>query len=148
MLIAQIHEKKAAPPTTMQNVQMMRSEPCNDEPMVNMVVRSGIAIGEVNGKTNMEARESFTGVSTQGSRDGPELDRDPSTLGTLLETCIKLLHDNREVRGLQEVMNRCVGKIRKTRIADRSGNAVNGIHWRLGDGSGHFGPRFECKRIT
>lgn len=73
MLLAQIHKKKEAPPTTMKNVKMMRSKPCNDEPIVNMVLWSGIATGEVNGKANMEARESFMGVSTQGSRDQPEL---------------------------------------------------------------------------
>lgn len=57
----------------------------------------------------MEARESFTGIFTRGSRDRPELDRDPSMLTTFLETCIKLLRDNRAVRGLQEVINRCTG---------------------------------------
>jgi len=30
-------------------------------------------------------------------------------LTTFLETCIKLLRDNRVVKGLQEVINRCVG---------------------------------------
>ena len=69
MLIAHIRDKKAMPPTTTQNVQMMRSEPRDGEPKINMVIRSGAAIGEDNGVTNMEARESFMGVSTQGSRD-------------------------------------------------------------------------------
>ena len=87
----------------------MRSEPCDDEPTVNMVLQSGAATREVNGETNMEARESFMGVSTQGSRDRLESDRDPSMLTTFLETCIKLLRDNREVKVLQEVINRCAG---------------------------------------
>ena len=43
MLIVQIHKKKATPLTTTQNMQMMRSEPRDDEPMVNMVVRSSAA---------------------------------------------------------------------------------------------------------
>lgn len=108
MLIAHICEKKAAPPTTTQNVEMMRSEPCDDEHVVNMVMRSSIAIREVNGKTNMEARERFMGVSTRGSTDRPKLDREPSMLTTLLETCIKLLHDNKVVRGLEGVINKCM----------------------------------------
>lgn len=106
---SKIHEKKATPPITTQNVQMMRSEPCNDELMVNMVLWHDATIGEVNGETNMEARESFMGVSTQGSRDRAKLARDPSMLTTFLKTCIKLLRDNRVVKGLHEVTNRCVG---------------------------------------
>ena len=77
----------------------MRYEPRDNEPKVNMVLRSSASIGEVDGVTNMEARESFTSVSTQDSRDQLELDRDSSMLTTFLETCIKLLHDNREIRG-------------------------------------------------
>lgn len=57
----------------------------------------------------MEARESFTDVSTRGSRDPPEPTRDPSMMTTFLETCLKLLRDNQEVRGLHEVINRCAG---------------------------------------
>lgn len=109
MLIAQIHNKKAAPLATTQNMQMMRSEPCNNEPKVNMVLRSGATMTKIDGEMNMEARESFIGVSTQGSRDRLEPDRDPSMLTTFLETCIKILRNNRVVRGLQEVINRCTG---------------------------------------
>ena len=32
---------------------------------------------------------------------------DPSTLTTFLETCMKLLHDSKAVKGLQEIINRC-----------------------------------------
>jgi len=109
MLISQIHEKREAHPTTMQNVQMMRSEPCNNEPKINMLLWSCASIREDDGVTNMEASKIFTGVSTQGSRDRPELDRDSSVLTTFLETCIKLLRDNRAVRGLHKVINRCIG---------------------------------------
>lgn len=108
MLIAQIREKEVVPPTATQTIQMMRSEPCDDEPMVNMVVRSSTSIGQVNGKTNMEDRKSFIAISTRGSRDQFESNRDPSMLANFLETCIKLIHDNKGVTGLQEVINRCM----------------------------------------
>jgi len=32
---------------------------------------------------------------------------DPSMLTTFLETCMKLLHDSKAVKGLQELINRC-----------------------------------------
>lgn len=63
-----------------QNVQMMRSEPRDEDPKVKMVLRSGTTIGEDKGnltkedtgvgrETYMEARESFAEVSTPGNRD-------------------------------------------------------------------------------
>lgn len=58
-------------------------------------------------ETYLEARESFVEVSTPGSRDQPEPVRDPSVITTFLETCITLLRDNRAVKGLQELINRC-----------------------------------------
>lgn len=99
---------------------MMRSEPCEEDPNVNMVLRSGIVKGEDKGKltkedtrvckeTCLEARESFMEVSTVGSRDQSEPERDPSMLTTFLETCMKLLYDNRAVKGLQELIDRCIG---------------------------------------
>jgi len=57
----------------------------------------------------MEARESFMDVSTRGSRDPLEPTRDPLMMTTFLETCLKFLHNNRVVRGLHEVINRCTG---------------------------------------
>ena len=36
------------PPT--QNIQMMRSEPCKEDPNMNMMLRSGETIGEDKGK--------------------------------------------------------------------------------------------------
>jgi len=89
-LITQIRDKKATPLTTTQNVQMMRSEPGNDQPMVNMVVRSGAATGAVNKENNMEAWESFTGIFTRGSRDRPELSRDPLDVDYLLRDMHKI----------------------------------------------------------
>jgi len=48
-------------------------------------------------------------ISTLGSRDQLEPDRDPSMITTFSGTCIKLLHDKRVVKGLQELINRCIG---------------------------------------
>jgi len=55
----------------------------------------------------MEAKKSFAEASTSGSKDNPELEIDPSMLTTFLETCMKLLRDNKAVKGLQELINRC-----------------------------------------
>jgi len=92
---------------------MMRSELCEEDPNVNIVLRSGIAIGDDKGKkpkdstwvrkapmkepefdlecgkqTFMEARKSFDDASTLGSKDRPEPEMDPSMLITFLETCM------------------------------------------------------------
>jgi len=82
-LIAQIQEKRAAQLPMTQNVQMMRSEPNKEDPKVNMVLKSGTAIG-VNGQnpggdkgTYREAWGSFVEVSTPGNRDQPKTDKDP-----------------------------------------------------------------------
>lgn len=77
-----------------------------------------MAIGDDKGKltkedvgvrkeTCLEARKSFAEVSTPDSRDQPEPERDPSMLTTFLETLMKLLHDNRVVKSLQELIARC-----------------------------------------
>ena len=34
---------------------------------------------------------------------------DPSILTTILETCMNLLHDNKSIKGLQELITRCSG---------------------------------------
>ena len=60
-------------------------------------------------QTFMEAKRSFTDASTLGSKDKMELEMDPSMLTTFLETCMKLLHNNKAVKGLQELITRCVG---------------------------------------
>lgn len=43
-----MHEKNTQTPT--QNIQMMRAEPHEEEPSINIVMRSGITIGEDKGK--------------------------------------------------------------------------------------------------
>ena len=60
-------------------------------------------------KTFMEAKKIFVEASTSGSKDKPEQDMDPSMLTTFLETYMKLLRNSKFVKGLQELINRCIG---------------------------------------
>ncbi len=55
----------------------------------------------------MEVKESFIEASTSGSWDKPIQEMDPSMLTTFLEICMKLLHDSKVVKELQELINRC-----------------------------------------
>jgi len=65
----------------------------------------------------MEAKRSFADASTSGSKDRLELEMDASMLTAFLETCIKMLHDSKVVKGLQELITRCVGTMpREQRI--------------------------------
>lgn len=57
----------------------------------------------------MEAKKSFIEVSTSSSEDQPKQEMDPSMLTTFLETCMKLLHDNQVVKGLQALITKCAG---------------------------------------
>lgn len=57
----------------------------------------------------MEAEKSFVETSTSGSKDHLETRLDPSMITTFLETCMKLLRDNKAINGLQELIARCVG---------------------------------------
>lgn len=74
--------------------------------------------------TFMEAKKSFTETSTSGSKDQLEPEMDPSMLSTFLETCMKLLHDSKEVKGLQEIINRCRG-VRRTTCGPETWEACN-----------------------
>lgn len=112
----------------------MRSESCKEEHNVNIVLRSDITTGDDKGKqpeestwvrkaptkepefnlecakeTFMEAKRSFVDASTSGSKDRLEPEMDPSMLTTFLETCMKLLRDNKAMKGLQELITRCAG---------------------------------------
>jgi len=60
-------------------------------------------------ETFMEAKKNFMEASTSGSKDQLAPEMDPSMLTTFLETCMKLLPDNRVVKKLQELINRCMG---------------------------------------
>lgn len=113
---------------------MMSSEPREEDLNVKMMLRSGMTTGDDKGKqpeesawvrkaskkepdfelectkeTFMEAKKSFMEASTSGSQDQLELGMDPSMPNTFLETCMKLLRDSKEVKGLQELITRCVG---------------------------------------
>ena len=57
----------------------------------------------------MQAKKSFADASTSGRKDKPELEMDPSMLTMFLETCMKLLHNSKTVKGLQELINICIG---------------------------------------
>ena len=163
-LIAQMCEKGVLQPTLTQNIQMMRSEPCKEDPNMNMMLRSGATIGEDKGKqpeedtwvhkaptkepefdlehareTFMEAKKSFMEASTSGSKDQPELEMDPSMLATFLETCIKLLRENKAVKGLQELITRCAGS-REPHVVQKLGKhplrteremRFDGADWRV-----------------
>jgi len=118
---------------------MMKVEPREEDPNVNMVLRSGATTGEDKGKqpekdtcirkapikqpefdlervkeTFMEAKKSFAKASTSGSKDEGEPEMDPSMLTIFLGTCMKLLQDNKVVKGLQELITRCVGSGERT----------------------------------
>ena len=90
-----------------------------------MMLRSGATMREDNGKqleestwvckapakeikfdlehtkeTFMEAKKSFAEASTSGSKDQLEPGMDPSILTTFLDTCMKLLRENKVGKGL------------------------------------------------
>lgn len=113
---------------------MMKAEPREEDPNVNMVLKSGANKGEDKGKklkentwvrkapikqpkfdlervkeTFMEAKKSFAEASTSGSKDQTELEMDLSMLTTFLDTCMKLLRDKKAAKGLQELITRCAG---------------------------------------
>jgi len=104
---------------------MMRTEPREEDLNVNILLRSGIAMGDDKGKQPtdnawvhkalekedefdleraremfIEAQKSFVEASTLGSQDKPVQEMDPSKLTTFLETCMKLLRDSKVVKGL------------------------------------------------
>lgn len=54
----------------------------------------------------MEAKKSFVEASTSERKDKPKPEIDPSMLTTTLETYMKLICDNKAVKGLQELINR------------------------------------------
>lgn len=57
----------------------------------------------------MKVKESFSEASTSGSKDKSESKMDLYMLTTFLETSVKLLRDSKVVKGLQELINRCIG---------------------------------------
>jgi len=133
-LIVRLRDKGALQPPPTQNLQMMKSEPREEDPNVNIVLRSGIMIGDDKGKqckesawvckaptkepefdlehakeTFMEAKKIFIDASTSGSKDKLKPEMDTSMLTTFLDTCMKLLCDSKAMKGLQELITRCAG---------------------------------------
>ena len=55
----------------------------------------------------MEEKKIFAKASTSGSQDKQSKGMDPSMLTNFLETCMKLLRDSKDVKGLQDLINKC-----------------------------------------
>lgn len=112
----------------------MRSESQEEDTNVNIVLQSGIPTGDDKGKqpkdstsihkdlvkeaefdlertweTFMEALNNFTDASTSRIKDKSEPEMNWSMLTMFLETCMKPLRDSKVVKGLQELINICVG---------------------------------------
>lgn len=113
---------------------MMRSESHEEDPNVNMMLKSSITMGDDKGKKLeesvwirkaptkepefdlektkekfMEAKKSFMEASTSGSKDQLEPGMDPSILTPFMETCMKLMCGSKAIKGLHELINRCIG---------------------------------------
>lgn len=141
--------------TPTQNVQMMKSEPHKEYLNMNMMLRSGASIGEDKGKqreedawvhraptkkqevylertkqTFMEAKESFMEASTSGRKEKTEPERDTSMLTTFLETCMGQLKDTNVVKGLQELITRCIGSD-EPRMVQNFGKHVFHTRWEM-----------------
>lgn len=61
-------------------------------------------------ETFMEVNKSFTEASTSESKENLTEEMDLSMITTFLETCMKFLCDSKVVKGMKELINRCVGK--------------------------------------
>jgi len=138
-MLAKIHENGVQTLQPTMNRQMIRAEPCEEDPKVKIMLQSGTMTREDKGKqpvegiwvhkaleketeldlesakeTFMEAKKIFVEASTSGSQEKPVEEMDPSMLTTFLETCMKLLHDSNDVKGLRELINWCACKDRAT----------------------------------
>ena len=114
---------------------MMRAEPHEEDLNINIVRWSGATTGEDKGKQPeegewvykalenetqfdlecakeifMEVKKTFTEASTSESQGKTLEEMDPSMITKFLETCMKLLCNNKVVKGLQELINRCTSK--------------------------------------
>jgi len=115
-----------SPPT--KNIQMMCAEPHEEDPSINMVLRSGTVVGRnenekrydlpmqehntelKEGKTRpREAQWGFVKAFTPERRDQMEARVDPSMITTFLETCMKLLCDHEVIQGLQDLITSFAG---------------------------------------
>ena len=130
VLMAKMQEKKVQPQNPSQNLQMMKVKPHEEDPNVNIVLRSEITTSDDKGKqpeeggwvckapkketsfnlehakeTFMEAKKIFTEASTSGNKNkfpdtNAPIEVEPSMLNTFLETFMKLLCDRNVVKGL------------------------------------------------
>lgn len=119
---------------------MMRAEPHKEDHIINIVARSGMAIGEDKGKwpetdgwvhkaskkdldfdlnrakeAFMEAKKKFAMASTSGSQEempksSTTQEVDTSVLDTFLKNCMKLLRDKKELEGMQDLIDKCANK--------------------------------------
>lgn len=119
---------------------MMRFEPHEEDHSINIITRIGMTTGADKGKqpkddgwvckvtekevyfdlnrtngTIMEVKKKFSKASTSGSHGKiPETtvtqEVDPSVLATFLKTYMKLLHNQRVVKRLQELIDKCTNK--------------------------------------
>ena len=108
----------------------MKAELCEEDPNMNMMLKSSTTTGEDKGKqleedarvrkaptkqlefdlehvkeTFMEVKKSFAEASASGSHNKPPdtnapIEVDPSVLTTFLETCMKLLRHSKVIKGL------------------------------------------------
>lgn len=148
MVIARIRDKGALPSPPNQNLQIMRSKLYEEDLKVNIVLQSGLTTGVDKGKqpediiwvhkalvkevefdlerakeTFMEAKKSFIDTSSSGEKDKSKPEMDPSMLMTFLETCMKILCDSKAIKGLQELINRCIGIVpRELHVVWKIGN--------------------------
>ena len=129
-----LRDKGILQPPPTQNLQMMRSKPCKEDPNVNIVLKSDITIGDDKGKQPeegvwvhkaptkepkfylqhakeafMESKKSFIESSTSAGKDQLEPEMDPLMLTKFLDICMKPFHDNKVVKWLQELITRCAG---------------------------------------
>lgn len=140
MLMAKMQDNKVQPQHPTQNLQMMRAQLRKEDPNVNILLQSRIVTNDDEGKqleeggcvhqapkkgtgfdlectkeTFMEEKKSFVEAST--SRTQNKLPNtslptkvDPSMLTTFLDTCMKLLCNRKAIKGLEELIKKCVDK--------------------------------------
>ena len=63
----------------------------------------------------MEAKKSLVEASTSGSQEkmtetAVPQEVDPLILATFMKSCMKLLHDQKFVKGLQDLVDKCANK--------------------------------------
>lgn len=76
----------------------------------------------------MEVKKSFAEASTSRRKE----EMDPTMLKTFLDTCMKLLHDSKVVKGLQELINRCAGNTpSESCVVQKIGKHKTRMRWEM-----------------